>query len=311
LFTFYALQEALGTTYKKPSIEKFFDPLIREKDKIVQLGVINTAGTSNKSLVIHQKDKSKNPKKKHPHHNKKKYKGPKPTQTTSSPNGDKEEKYKSKKTDIDCNFCDKDGHDKSKFFKKMATLEASMKKNNIYIDSTTSYSSHGHVLSAYGFSFNTTSTSSFDEWLIYFGAYYHMDKDRDIFSSLNACNTKKIFLGDDICLSVEGSITIQVENGHSNDVLSVPSLSCNLLLVYQVTHSGEGKTVEFSPHQVVIKDLKYPKHVLATGIIDDINRLYKFDNFWSSYFSSVFVPHSDDLSKLWHERFGHLNYRSL
>ena len=28
-------------------------------------------------------------------------------------------------------------------------------------------------------------------------------------------------------------------------------------------------------------------------------------------FPSVFVAHSDNLSKLWHERFGHLNYRSL
>ena len=87
--------------------------------------------------------------------------------------------------------------------------------------------------------------------------------------------------------------------------------SCNLLSVYQITHSGEGKTIEFSPHQVVIKDLKDPKHVLATGIADDITRLYKFDNFGSSTFSLDFVAHSDDLRKLWHERFGHLNYRSL
>jgi transposase InsO family protein len=36
--------------------------------------------------------------------------------------------------------------------------------------------------------------------------------------------------------------------------------------------------------------------------------LYKFDNFVSSSFPSVFVAHSDDLSKLWHEWFGHLNY---
>ena len=78
--------------------------------------------------------------------------------------------------------------------------------------------------------------------------------------------------------------------------------SCNLLSVYQITHLGEGKTVEFSPLQVVIKDLKDPKHVVATGIVDDITRVYKFDNFGSSSFSSFFVAHSDDLSKLWHER---------
>jgi hypothetical protein len=36
-----------------------------------------------------------------------------------------------------------------------------------------------------------------------------------------------------------------------------------------------------------------------------------FDKFGSSTFSSVFVAHSDDLRKLWHEQFGHLKYRSL
>jgi hypothetical protein len=155
----------------------------------------------------------------------------------------------------------------------MAALEATMKKHNINIDSTSS--SHGNALFASGFSFNSisTTTSSSDDWLIDLGASYHMAKDKTIFSSLNECNTKKIFVGNDRSLSVVGFGTVQVDNGHFNDVLCVPSISCILLSVYQITHSGEGKTVEFSPHQVVIKDLKYPKHVLATGIADDITRL--------------------------------------
>jgi hypothetical protein len=131
------------------------------------------------------------------------------------------------------------------------------------------------------------------------------------FYALNECNTKKIFIGDDRYLSVQGFGTVQVENSHFNDVLCVPSLSCNLLSVYQITHSSDGKTVEFSPQQVVIKDLKDPKHVLAIRTVEDITRLYKFENFGSSSFSPVFVAHSDDLRKNWHERFGHLNYRSL
>jgi hypothetical protein len=100
-----------------------------------------------------------------------------------------------------------------------------------------------------------------------------MAKDKDIYFSLNERNIKKIFVGDDRSLSVVGSGTVQEDNGHFNDVLCVPSLSCNLLLVYQITHSGEGKTVDISPHQVVIKNLKDPKHVLATGIVDDITGL--------------------------------------
>ena len=129
---------------------------------------------------------------------------------------------------------------------------------------------------------------------------------------MHECNTKKIFVGDDRSLSVVESGTVPIENGHFNDVLCVPKLSCNLLSVYQITHSTKGKTLAFTPHQVaVIKDFKNPQNFLANGTTDDITRLYKFNNFGSSPFPSVFVSHSDNLSKLWHERFGHLNYHSL
>jgi hypothetical protein len=110
----------------------------------------------------------------------------------------------------------------------MASLEVAMEKHNISIDSTSTSSSHGQALFDSGFSFNTNSTSSY-EWLIDSGAYYHMDKDKAIFFALNACNTKKIFVGDDRSLSVVGSGIAQVDSGHFNDVLCVSSLSCNLL----------------------------------------------------------------------------------
>lgn len=74
---------------------------------------------------------------------------------------------------------------------------------------------------------------------------------------------------------------------------------------------GEGKNVLFTSHQVVIRDLKYSQHIVATGSADDITMLYKFDNFRSSFLPSIFVSHSDEVRKIWHERFGHLNYCSL
>eukprot|EP00253_Pinus_taeda_P022187 PITA_22187 len=132
-----------------------------------------------------------------------------------------------------------------------------------------------------------------------------------MFSSLHDCNTKNIYVGDDRSLNVVGTGTVHLDNGQFNDVLCVPTLPSNLLSVYQITHSGEGKIVEFSPHDVVIKDLRDPNQILATGIADDSTRLYKFHNFGSSNLPSVFVAHNDEVSKLWHERFGHLNYRSL
>jgi hypothetical protein len=89
VYTFYAMKESLGKAYVKPTLESFCNSLNREEDKLVQLGVINTAGTSNKALVAQQKDKPKYPKKQYPRYNNKQPKGPKPTQTASAPNGDK------------------------------------------------------------------------------------------------------------------------------------------------------------------------------------------------------------------------------
>ena len=193
----------------------------------------------------------------------------------------------------------------------MESLEATMNKHNIHLD-TCSTSSSGQALSdsAYassrsGYALNVYSSTS-HEWLIDFRASYHMGKDKVVFSTLNDCNTKNIFVSDDRSLSIEGSRTIHLNNGQIKDVLCVPNLSYNLLLVYQITHSDEGKSVLFTPHQVVILNLKDPQHIVATRSVDDITRLYKFDNFGSSSLPLVFVAHSDEVSRLWHERFGHL-----
>ena len=43
----------------------------------------------------------------------------------------------------------------------------------------------------------------------------------------------------------------------------------------------------FTPYQVVIKDFKNPQNVLSTGTVDDITRLYKFNNFGSSPFPPI------------------------
>lgn len=138
-----------------------------------------------------------------------------------------------------------------------------------------------------------------------------MARDKAIFLAFNDFNTKNINDGDDISLSVVAFGIVHLDNGQFKDVVRVPTLSCNILLVYQITHLGEGKTVDFSPHQFVIKDLKGPRHVLATIIIDDIIRLYKFDNFGPSSLPLVFVAHNDEVRNLWHARFNHLNYFSL
>ena len=139
----------------------------------------------------------------------------------------------------------------------MEALEVSMKKHNIHLD--TSSTSSRQTLSTFvyapsklGYALNVTYSSPSQEWLIDFGTSYHMGKYKVVFSALNNCNTKNIYVGDDRYFSVIGSRTTHLNNGQFKDVLFVPNLSYNLLSVYQITHSSEGRTVEFSPHQVVI-----------------------------------------------------------
>jgi hypothetical protein len=95
-------------------------------------------------------------------------------------------KIKSKKIEKHCNFCGEDCYLDLKCFKKMDALEALMKNHNINLDSSSSNScSRGHELFASSFSFNVTTTTSSNEWIINFGASYHMAKYKAIFSILN------------------------------------------------------------------------------------------------------------------------------
>ena len=108
-------------------------------------------------------------------------------------------------------FVGKDNHDESKCFKKMAALEVAMKKHHIILDLSSESTSHGHALCASGYSYTTSSSSTSIEWFIDSGAFYHMAKDKAIFYTMHECNTKQIFVGDDISLSVVGSRIVPVE----------------------------------------------------------------------------------------------------
>lgn len=61
---------------------------------------------------------------------------------------------------------------------------------------------------------------------------------------------------------------------------------------------------------MVINELHDVENVVAYGQADHRSRLYKFAGFESSYGKS-FIAHADSLSRLWHERLGHLNYRYM
>ena len=51
--------------------------------------------------------------------------------------------------------------------------------------------------------------------------------------------------------------------------------------------------------------------VVAVGYADHHERMYNFLNFLPSSNNQVLLSHANDTSKLWHERFGHMNYKYL
>ena len=107
-----------------------------------------------------------------------------------------------------------------------------------------------------------------------------------------------------------GSVTLA--GGSLQDVLYVLDISMNLLSIYQICHSGSGKTVEFSPHDVVIRDLHDSEMVVATGSVDFASCFYRFDGFESSDDTgSCLIAHEDLVSRLWHGCLGYFNYRYL
>ena len=79
-----------------------------------------------------------------------------------------------------------------------------------------------------------------------------MTHSPDLVTSLSQSVATQIVVDDSTQLSITGSGTISLEGGSLHDVLLVLAISTNLLSIFQICHSGSGKIVEFSPHDVVI-----------------------------------------------------------
>ena len=108
-------------------------------------------------------------------------------------------------------------------------------------------------------------------------------------------------MGDDFVLQTKGIGRIDLDHGFFSDVLYVQELAANLLLVYQMNHIGDPTRVIFIPDSVEIFEISIDQ-VVAVGYADHHERMCKFSNFLCT---------SNEVSKLWNERFGHMNYRYL
>ena len=78
----------------------------------------------------------------------------------------------------------------------------------------------------------------------------------------------------------------------------------------QVTHTGETKRVIFTPNSVEISEISTDQ-VVVVGYGDHHERMCKLFNFLPTSSNQALQSHANEVSKLWNERFGHMNYRYL
>jgi hypothetical protein len=148
--------------------------------------------------------------------------------------------------------------------------------------------------------------SSSYAWIIDSGASHHMAAKKEFYSSLDACKGPPILMGDNSPLEVNGKGRIELTNGSFENVLHTPKLFFNLLFVYQMTNSGTRNKFIFTPNAVDIYDMQTNSRV-STGEVNHQSRLFTFSKFIEPD-SALLFTHADESSRIWHERFGHLNF---
>jgi hypothetical protein len=89
-------------------------------------------------------------------------------------------------------------------------------------------------------------------------------------------------------------------------MLHVPKFYVNLLSVYQMENSSIGKKLIFTPNVVDIYDMQTNSRV-STNEVNHQSRLYTFSKFIEPD-SALLLTHDDESSRIWHKRFGHLNF---
>ena len=77
-----------------------------------------------------------------------------------------------------------------------------------------------------------------------------------------------------------------------------------------MTHTGSPKKVIFSPDDVEIIDI-WNGIVIEKCVVDHTSKVHMFSHFLPYSNPSALLIHANEESKLWHEIFGHLNYKYL
>jgi hypothetical protein len=284
-----------------PSLKGFIESLTQEKTKLINMGAIK--GPRAHALTVddgshkYQKSKYKDKRKSHAHLKKEGY--TKPFTDASRSKGEKGRKGEK------CTYYHKGFHSKSACMKKQIDLMSQiLQQNNLGDripegdkkkkpeDLNSKKGNFSHALIAIN--------SSPDAWIVDSGASHHMAASEVVYSSLDASKGPPILMGENSLVEVTSKGRIELTNGSFENMLHVPKISVNLLSVYQMINSGK-----FRGHLRHANQLR-----VATGEVNNQSRLYTFSEFIEPD-SSLLLTRADESSRIWHERFGNLNFRYM
>jgi hypothetical protein len=151
--------------------------------------------------------------------------------------------------------------------------------------------------------------SSPDAWIIDSRASHHMDASKGVYYSLGACKGPPIWMGENSFVKGIDKGRIELTNKSFANVLHVPKIFVNLLFVYQMRNSDTRKKFIFTPNSMEIYDMQ-TNSMVSTSEVNHQSRLYTFSEFIEPD-STLLLTHDDESSRIWHERFGHLNFRYM
>ena len=100
-----------------------------------------------------------------------------------------------------------------------------------------------------------------------------MVSSQSMFSLFDTFHTSPIFMVNHTYLNLIWKGTIDNGEGYFKDVLCVPHIRHNLLSIYQLTHGDKGRTMEFTPNLVFIRDLE-TREIISIGVVDHASRIY-------------------------------------
>ena len=77
-----------------------------------------------------------------------------------------------------------------------------------------------------------------------------------------------------------------------------------------MTHTGVPKRFYFSPNYVVIIELASGK-LISKGLANHHAKAYEFSHFVADAKPTALLTHGNEVSRIWNERFGHINFKYL